>query len=203
MLRYVLYSTTATPWYQEKADKAAWYLSQTPGREVKIDVIKVSPPRTPQTIVDQDGDTRFSWDWFTATFPKGNYDGVGFHFTPYYKRKWGLSHRINGTKHSQNKDYPEFWMCCEKEDANGYEFLSNFERLFIHEVSHFDEDIDDKIGNVLTQESVHWWDYEYKSIQHYPRLVDYNSYNFRKKIAELITKVLLLIQKVWNTSTGR
>lgn len=191
-MKYVIYSTTKSDWYKAEADIASAYLSKN-GREVEIEVRHIYPPRNPQTITDQDGDTRFSWDWFTQHFPNV-YDGVGFHFTPYYKSKWGISRRINGAKNSINKDYPEFWMCCEKEDAKGYDLISEFVRLLVHEISHFDEDLDDEYGNTLTQQSVHRWDYEFKSIHHYPRFVDYRAYRFRKKIAALTVKVVALAQ---------
>lgn len=187
---YVVYTTSKSDWYQKEADKAAWYLSQTKGRDVEIDVVHVRAPRNPQLIKDSDGDTRFSWDWFSHYFEKDYDDGVGFHFTPYYKKKWGISERINGSKNTVNKDYPEFWMCCEKEEADGYNLLSNFQRLLIHEISHFDEDLDDKVGNKLTQESVHRWDYELKSIHHYPRFVDYRGYLLKQKVNRVVNQVI-------------
>lgn len=190
-MKYVLYTTTSSDWYRKEAEKASVYLNLTKGREnVQFDIVKVSPPKYPQLIVDEDGDIRFSWDWFRTQFPVGEYDGVGFHFTPYYKRKWGLSKRVNGTKHTQNKDYPEFWICCEKEPAEGYDFISNFVRLLVHEISHFDEDLDDKTGNHLTQESVHRWDYEFKSIHYYPRLIDYRGYMLKRRVNQVVNQVI-------------
>lgn len=194
MLRYLIYTTTSSSWYQEQANQAAFYLSQTKGRgKVEIDVVSIRAPRDVQTLTDREGDTRIMWDWFQQQFPKKEYDGVGFHFTPYYKRKWGLTK--NGSKHSQNKDYPEFWICCEKEEAKGYTLLSNFVRLVIHEVSHFDEDLDDGIGNKLTQESVHRWDYEFKAIHHYPKFVDYRGYIIRRKVNKAINDVINFVRK--------
>lgn len=200
-MKYVLYSTSKSSWYQGQANLAALYLSKN-GRKVEIEVRHVRPPRNPQMIIDSDGDRRFSWDWFTQYFPN-EHDGVGFHFTSYYKRKWGISPRINGSKNTMNKDYPEFWMCCEKEEAYGYDLISNFVRLLIHEVSHFDEDLDNDYGNTLTQESVHRWDYELKSIHHYPKFVNYRAYRFRQKIAALTVKVVALAQAFIRNITER
>ena len=187
-MRYILFTTTKSSWYADKAYEVEYWLNQTKGREVEIDVVHVSPPRNPQLIVDSEGDTRFTWDWFQAKFPVEEYDGVGFHFTPYYKKKWGLSK--NGSKHTQNKDYPEFWFCSGREDAKGYDDLSNFVRLFVHEVSHFDEDVDDGNGNRLVQETVHVVDYEMKKIQYYPLLVDYRGYLLKRKVNKLINRII-------------
>jgi hypothetical protein len=189
---YTLYTTTSSKWYREQAIIAAEYLNKTEGRDLKIKMVHVKPPRGIQTIVDSDGDIRFSWDWFTAHFPNEK-DGVGFHFTPYYKKKWRLAKRINGTKNTRNKDYPEFWMCTGKEDVEGYEF-SNFVRILIHEISHFDEDLDDRNGNRLVQESVHIMDYKMKKIHLYPLLVDYRGYLLKRKINKLTNQVVDFIR---------
>lgn len=194
-MKYIVYSTSRSYWFQEQANIAVQYLRQSKGREdLDIIVEYVRAPRNAQTIRDKDGDVRLNWDWLTHTFDKGDYDGVGFHFTDYYKRKWGLS--VRGSKNSLNKSYPQFFFSCDKEIAPGYtENISNFVRLLIHEISHFDEDLDDNNGNALTQESVHVWDYEFKSIHHYPRFVDYRGYLLKRKVNRVINEVIDFVKR--------
>ena len=188
IMKYILYSTSKSYWYQEQANIAAQYLRKTKGREdLDIVVEYVKPPRYPQVIKDKAGNVRLNWDWFDQTFDKGEYDGIGFHFTPYYKRKWGLTK--SGNKNPKNKDTPQFYFACEKEMAEGYDF-SNFVRLLIHEISHFDEDLDDNNGNRLQQESVHIVDYKLKQIHLYPQLVDYRGYLLKRKVNALVNKVI-------------
>lgn len=173
------------------------YLNKSKGREnLKIDVVHTNTPRKPQTTVDKDGDRRLNWDWFTQYFDKGDYDGVGFHFTDYYKDKWNLS--VRGSKNSLNKDYPQFFFACGKEEApTGYpDSISNFVRLLIHEISHFDEDLDNELGDGLPQKSVHIWDYELKAIHFYPQFVDYRGYNIKKKVNKLVSDVINFVSKV-------
>lgn len=192
-MKYVIYTTTSSPWYQDRADEVAKRLSESKGRNnVQIDVLHIAPFRNPPLIVDNDGDSRFAWDWLATRLYKGGYNGVGFHFTPYYRRKWDISDHINGSRNALNQVYPQFWLCCGKEEADGYTHLTEFERLLLHEIAHFDEDLDDANGNLLSQESVHIFDYQKKAIHLYPRFVDYRGYNLKQSIDRLVSNVIKL-----------
>ena len=202
-MNYILYTTTKSSWYQDKADIVAERLSNTRGRgKTTITVVHHRAPRSPYVVEDRMGAYRLSWEWFFLNYPREDYDGVFLHFTPYYRKKWGIKgdsyikngvkkhKQINGSRNARNHEYPEFWLCTYKEDADGYENLSNFERLLYHELGHFDEDLDDLSGNLLPQDSVHNWDYNLKQIHNYHILVDYRGYIVKQKFKSLIKSVI-------------
>jgi hypothetical protein len=147
-------------------------------------------------IIDKDGDRRFSWDWLMQQFPKGDYDRVGFHFTNHYRKLWDVrsgrpGYKLNGSAFPIGDD-GYFWFCCERELAKGYEHvpLTEFERLFIHEDMHMDENLDDGTGNKLAQESVHIADYQLKAIHRYHEMVDYRGYHLKKKVNRIINRLI-------------
>lgn len=199
MKRYILYSTSGSKWFKEQADLFASGISKSKGRGDVIiaDIIRKIPKDVP-IEVDGDGDLKPTWEWFSRTFPQGDYDGVIFHLTPYYRRKWGISGNIGGSSHTSNKNYVEFWACADKgQIAKGYEAvgMSNFLRILFHEQAHFDENLDDELGNILTQDSVHDFDYRLKKIHQYHFLVDYRGKALKEKVNALTNAVIKLVKK--------
>lgn len=190
-MKYTLYTTASSDWYRKKCIKIAERLSNTKGRgEVSFEIIEIEPPQLISLVKDNQGHVRFDWNWFGFNFPTNRTSGAFFHFTPSYKRKWGISPEINGSRNSDNKDYPEFWLCCAQEKADGYADLSNFERLIYHELGHFDEDLDDDKGDLLPQDSVHTWDYDLKQIHNFHILVDYRAQSLKEKIRQLFISMI-------------
>ena len=197
MKTYILYTTSRPAVYQNRATAVATALSETKGRgDVKIVVERVRP-KQPKIVTDNDGDRRIDWKWFAIAYPKKDYDGVIAHFTPYYRKKWGIEQSINGSRNDKQRDWPQFWICCDAgQMANGYANLGQFERLVFHEHGHFDEDQDDAVGNVLTQDSVHKVDYELKQIQHYHLLVDYRGQAIKDALSKLVSDVIKIAKKI-------
>lgn len=191
MKTYILYTTSRPATYQERADKIAAQWSKTRGRgEVEVVVMRVKPVK-PRVVVDRDGDRVIDWTWFAQQYPN-THDGVIYHFTPYYRKRWGITESINGSRNANNRDFPQFWLCCDADAmARGYTDLGEFERLMYHEHAHYDEDQDDAVGNVLTQDSVHTVDYKLKQIQMYHLLVDYRG----KALKEAVNKAVLAVIK--------
>lgn len=197
MKRYILYSTSGSKWFKEQADLFAAAISQSKGRgPVTIAEIVRKIPKDVPIEIDSDGDLKPTWEWFTRTFPKGDYDGVIFHLTPYYRRKWGISSNIGGSRNAHNREYPEFWVCADKgEQSKGYD-ISKFLRILFHEQGHFDEDLDDELSNILTQDSVHDFDYRLKRIHQYHLLVDYRGQAFKEKVNTVTNAVIKLFKKM-------
>lgn len=186
-----IYTTASSKWYQQEADYVASVISTT--LPCSFVVKRIKAPMNPITLVDSEKDTRFAWDWFTKQFPLET-DGVAFHFTSYYKKKWRLTK--NGSKNTLNKTYPEFWLCANKgEMAKGYENLSEFARLLFHEMGHFFEDLDDAFGDKLVQESVHVTDYQLKKIHLYHTLIDFRGFELKQKVSRLVRTIMQYVQK--------
>lgn len=196
MKTYILYTTSRIDTYQKRADAVAAEWSKTKGRgEVKIILERVKP-KPPKIAKDLDGDSVIDWPWFNKIYLKKDYDGVIYHFTPHYRQLWKISEHINGSRNALNKEYPEFWICCDGiKMASGYEGLGEFERLLFHEHAHYDEDQDDAVGNILTQDSVHKTDYELKKIHLYHLLVDYRGKAIKEAVNNVIISVIKLAKK--------
>lgn len=196
MKTYILYTTSRPAVYQDRATALATALSQTKGRgEVQIIVERIKP-KQPKIVLDKDGDKTIDWKWFAIAYPKKDYDGVIVHFTPYYRKKWGIKQSINGSRNDAIREWPQFWICCDADQmADGYANLGEFERLVFHEHGHFDEDQDDAVGNVLTQDSVHKVDYELKQIHVYHLLVDYRGKALKEVVNKVVTSVIKWAKK--------
>ncbi len=195
MKTYILYTTSRPTTYQKRADAVATEWSKTKGRgEVEIVVTRVKPVK-PKVVVDADGDRTIDWAWFSQQYPN-THDGVMYHFTPHYRKRWGITESINGSRNSANRDFPQFWVCCDADAmAKGYADLGEFERLMYHEHAHFDEDQDDTVGNVLTQDSVHIVDYRLKQIQTYHLLVDYRGKALKEAVNRVVNSVIKFAKK--------
>jgi hypothetical protein len=202
MKTYILYTTSKSNWIKEQADIFAKEISKTKGRgEVKITVVTNKLPTPPKMVLRPDGYYMPSWEWFSTNYPKGDFDAVIAHFTPYYRTKWGIKGSkgpIGGSRRSENKEYPQFWVCADlaTEPADGYpEWVNDFLRKMFHEHAHYDEDQDDTVGNVLTQNSVHDVDYKLKKIHQYHYLVDYRGKDLKEKVNKLVTQIIKLAKK--------
>jgi len=192
-----LYTTSRTARVEQVADEWALGLMQTPGRPtITVEVIRKVPRRV-ETTHALDGGGRLDWDWLLEQFPKADDEGVIFHFTPYYRSKWGLKPGINGSRNTSHKTTPVFWVCANvgapasRRDGPGYpEHITELHRLLYHEMAHFDEDQDDLLGNQLPQESVHYMDYTQNAIHRYPELVNYRKLTLLERIRTTLAAIV-------------
>lgn len=195
-MKYILYTTSTSNVVQPLVDVWAKEISKTKGRgEVIVTVVRKIPKNVEREL-DADKHWKFPWGWFATTFPRGEYDGVIFHFTPYYRRKWKLTESINGSRNTHNTVYPEFWVCASPTAwAKGYENVLEIHRILYHEQAHYDEDVDDAVGNVLTQDSVHTVDYILKQIDKYHLLVDYRGQALKHAVNKALVAVIKFAKK--------
>lgn len=206
MKTYILYTTSKSKRVQEQADIFASEISKTKGRgEVKIKVVNKRPSWCDRAV-DADGHNKPTWEWFNNMFPKDDYDGVVFHFNTRQRKDWQITPTINGARNPYNKDIPEFWICDDLsvKPADGYEkeriydtdiVVTNFLRLLFHEHGHYDEDVDNTVGDVLTQDSVHDTDYKLKRIHLYHYLIDYRGKELKEQVAKVVSAVFKLAKK--------
>lgn len=210
MKTYILYTTSKSPRVQEQANIFAREISKTKGREEVKVVVQYKKAVTPDMILRKDGYYMPSWDWFRKTYPKGDYDAAIAHFTPYYRAKWQISGKegfdIGGSRNPDNKEYPEFWVCDDlsPEPARGYEsakiydtdiVVTDFLRKLFHEHAHYDEDIDNFVGDSLMQASVHYTDYKLKKIHYYHYLIDYRGKKLKEDVARIVAATIKLFKK--------
>ena len=210
MKTYILYTTSKSKRVQEQADIFASEISKTKGRgEVQIKVVYKKAPRKITMVLRDDGYYMPSWEWFNAALPRLDYDGVIFHFTTYYRSKWGIKGKkgpVGGSRNLDNKDFPQFWVCDDLAEvpAHGYEkekiydtdiIVTDFLRKLFHEHAHYDEDIDDTVGDILTQHSVHDTDYKLHQIHLYHYLVDYRGKKLKEDVAKVMAATFKLVKK--------
>lgn len=176
-MKITIYTTSPSKWYRTKAKNVE--NAYAPYFPLTFTFKTIDVPKKPVFKVDKDGDKCLDWDWFNQTFQG---DAKGFHFDKKTAKKWGI--KLGGQRNSNSKDFPQFWLTCDKEKAKGYDF-SNFERLLYHEPAHFWEDIDDKYGNKLVQGSVHHADYDLKKIHEYHLGVDFSLLTNEGKVSFL------------------
>lgn len=198
--RCVIYTTTSGNALTERLPFIMEQLNKTPGRTVEmIDVVSITPPE-PMTIKDSDGDVRIVWDWFERTFTEKSegYNVVCFHFTPYYKNKWGLSPRVVGTYRNDPNDTFEFWVAANPtQDARYYDF-DEFTRIFLHEWAHGDSHFAGVPEEWKPVDYVHHYDYELHAIHTIP--FDYTKHNVQLKLVEVLTTLVTLYKKLWTRS---
>ncbi len=196
MTTYILYTTAPARTYQARADVIAAEWSKTKGRGPVEIIVKQVRPKKPKLVKDSDGDTIIDWTWFTTEFDVYPYEGAFFQFTPRQRKAWGITGSINGCRNRDNRDYPQFWLCCDaKAMAKGYTDLGEFERLMYHEHAHYDEDVDDMVGDNLSQDTVHQVDYELKQIDKYHLLVDYRGQALKHAVNKAVLAVIKFAKK--------
>lgn len=181
----LIYTTTSSQFFKKDLNFVKECLMRAKGVEdVLFEIKTISAPENPLLIKDTEGDTRFAWDWFDQRFVvpvKGQYNAVAFHFTPYYKRKWGLSARINGSYHNDPDGVLDFWFSCYDKQSLNYDF-SEAARIMIHEFSHGFARWTGK-NNQL----VHPYDYNFHTIHTFPEMVSFQDWNILKRIVNIIT----------------
>ena len=211
MKHYILYTTSKSSRVQEQADIFASEISKTKGRgEVKITVVTNKLPSKPKMVLRADGYYMPSWEWFATAYPKGDFDAAIAHFTPYYRTKWGVKSPIGGviggSRNPDSKDIPMFWVCddLDPNPAKGYEkatiyntdiVVTGFLRKLFHEHAHYDEDVDNAVGDNLNQDSVHDTDYKLHQIHLYHYLVDYRGKDLKEKVAKIVAAAFKLAKK--------
>lgn len=200
--RAIIYTTSQGTWIHERLPFIIEKLNTSEGRTVeKIDVKTISAPSKPQTIRDKEGDVRFTWDWFDRTFQSDEYDVVVFHFTSYYKKKWGLSNKIKGTYHKDHGDYFDFWLCADKDEQSKNYGLDEFTRVFLHEWLHGDSymaGVPDS-WKKTPREWVHHMDYNLKMIDTAHELISYKRYTILSLIYEKLSNFLKKYAGINNT----
>lgn len=211
MKTYILYTTSKSKLVQKQANIFAYEISQTKGRgEVKVKVVYKRLFKKPDVGLRADGYIMPSWEWFNKQLPKQDYDGIIFHFSTKERTRWGIKSptgsTIGGSRNSNNKDFPQFWVCDDllPVPAKGYEeariyntdiIVTDFLRKLFHEHGHYDEDVDDTVGDKMTQLSVHEMDYEHKRIHLYHYLIDFRGKKFKEDVARVVSVVVKLTKK--------
>jgi hypothetical protein len=195
----LIYTTSKSVFFFEDLEYIKECLMQARGRtDVTFKVQYISPPTDVPTIRDSKFGVRPSWDWFDQKFVdpvRGEYDTVAFHFTEYYRTKWGINRWLGGLYHRDQDGVLDFWLCADNKQARNYDF-SEFTRIFIHEMAHGDARYTGEHND-----EVHMYDYELHKIHEFHKLIDYTDYNIKLKIVNLLTQIVALYNKlIWRRS---
>ena len=183
-MNILIYTSSVSQFFIDDLIHIEKILQLSRGRgDIEWYIDSLKRPTRPLLMRDNDGDIRIVWDWFDETFGQDGYDVVCYHFTDYWKNKWGISKRINGSFNRYNTEQMQFWVCADRnEDARYYDF-SEFQRIFLHEMGHADA------RRLLIPNVIHYWDYELHDLSGYFKKVDYRMYNLMKRLIELLKKL--------------
>lgn len=181
-LNAVIYTTSKAK--QIRADLAfvRECLLDTKGREdVSFTIKEVKSPKQLPVLKDSDRHIRPAWAALEGLYPAGEYNAVGFHFTPKERRKWGIEQTINGSYDRSRSHAMYFWVCAEPgKKARQYPF-TDFARIVLHEIQHGDVHL-----TGAPRDLVHEWDYLKASIHKLPKDLSYDTWNrLLKTVKEL------------------
>lgn len=186
-LHTLIITTSRTPWFAEDYEAIKDTLLKADGLEsVTFDVKHITPPPSVETEPKDEGRI-ITLDWFKKNIAVTGYDAVCFHFSRAEGRKWGLS-KYNGLYWFDRDDIFDFYVMCDKgEKAQGYAGRSEFWRIFVHEIAH---GALRNTGQYNALETVHYFDYELKSINSFFSIVDFREWNMLKKTRETLMEKL-------------
>jgi hypothetical protein len=195
--RIYIYTLGDPAFIKREMVKIVDILNKTPGRTIEYyEVEKIRPVR-PVTLIDGERHRRIAWDWFKDRFqPDPVFNIVVFHFPTRYKKLWKLEKSINGSYLRDADTSLEFWLTADDGVmAKGYE-LSDFQRIFLHEMAHGDSYQTGVPEEWTPRDYVHYYDYTLKGIDKIP--LSYVRYNIQTKIVDKLQTIIKLYAQFKN-----
>lgn len=171
-LSIVVLTTSPTHWMEKDFVYIKRIIQTAPGViveefNIKPIVIKEIPLQT-----DKDGDKKPNWNWFTENVTKkvSGYNVVCLHLSRDFCRKSGIT--VNGTYKRDTDSIFEFWISANKSQRAKKYSMSEFSRVFLHELGHgFERYL---FGNDI--EMVHDYDYNHSKLIDLFPLFDFAKY---------------------------
>jgi len=218
-LKAIIY-TTEGEWVNDELSVIYKALRKVRNLEIgDIDVVQFTPEATVPTKTYPDGDVKMTWDYFKKRFSndafREGYNVICVHTSDKIHKQWGVS-GILGTYQADPDAKMEFYMTAdhrERPPKNRTRSLSEFQRMFLHEISHgFERWIFGKTlyGKYETAEGkklnlTHYYDYSVKRIDdvfdHYDMSDyrgDYGEIYKQTWMVVLLTKVVELYGQIIN-----
>lgn len=189
-LKTIIYTTSKVP--QRDLDAIKDTLAYTKGVSVeKFTVVKV--PSLTEAPTYTDGGTFIKWDWLKDAFPAGDHNAVCVHLTPRERDLIGLKHPdtnalLGGVYHMDPDGVFDFVVIADHRQMS-YDGMSEFERIFLHELSH---------GFYHwrgVEDYTHLWDYVIKSMRAPYMTHDFTLWNQLKDRLQALQKRLADMQK--------
>lgn len=191
-LRVKIYTTSRVLESDLASIKATVALS--PGIIVEtIDVEEVSKIKDAPTA-DGGGFTMIDWDWIRRTYPASGYNAVCLHITRKESSNLGLTHpdpnaALGGVYSGDSDGVFDFVVIANAGQKSSHPNVSEFERIFLHELSH---------GFYHWRNMVdftHTWDYVMKNLRAPYLTHDFTIWNSLKAQLESLKKTLASMQQ--------
>jgi len=141
-LKAIIY-TTEGDWVKD--DLAVIYKALSKVRNLEIgdiDVVQFTPDATVPTETYPDGDVKMSWGYFRKRFSNNafqkGYNVVCVHTSDKIHKQWGIK-GILGTYRADPDAIMEFYFTADRNERpprNRTRYLTEFQRMFLHEISH-------------------------------------------------------------------
>lgn len=192
-LKTIIYTTSRSQWIKAEFSKIYSTLKRTRG--VQVYDFKTVYFRLPGYVPLErrsNGGVYIDWDWFKKNLPKENNNAVCLHISRRERDKIGMKHSspgksLGGVYDKNSTDAFRFVVIADRY-GESYAGMSDFERIFIHELSHGFAHWRGVI------DYTHLWDYTIKNMKGIFYLHDFTMWNslvaqlkkLQDKVAELI-----------------
>lgn len=195
-LKVLIYSNFKTAWFAEDFDRIKKTLQFVEGLAVgAIDIDLVHFEDVP-TFINEAGSRVVEWEWFKRNLTNNarmrGYNAACFLFSTGDKNQWGISNHVGGWYNDDSDDMFEFFIACTKnQKAEGYTDMSEFERLFLHELSH-------GITRWTVGEAkdyTHIWDHNLKAIDAAFRTYSFTAWNEKVSYREHLKRIIQSIKE--------
>lgn len=194
-LKTIIYTTNRNFWIKRDFEQIYATIKQAPGVTVEeFEVRYFKLPKEVPTYVN--GGTYIEWDWIRKNCPVEDHNARCLHISTAERRRLGLKHPNPGSNlggvYSRDDDSVFDFVVIADKRGKSYGGMTDFERIFIHELSHGFSHFRG------ATDYTHTWDYELKNMRGLFRLHTFESRNaLYEQLAKLQEqlKTLLSAQK--------
>lgn len=197
-LNTIIYTTYKEDWFSKDFEYIDSIIDRAegiePGKYTTAHLVEL--PQNPPIITDRFGVRTFDWEWFTKEFPAPpDYNAVAFLFDPKWRDDLGLSKKYNGYYNDDSDEIFHFWLTPSKGMSQDYKNITEFSRIYLHELSHGFARWLHGAGKDYT----HVWDYTLKDIQGAFYTYSFNLWNEKYTLLQSLKAQL---QKLKETLMG-
>ena len=199
-LKTIIYTTSKDLWIKRDFDKIYESLKKTRG--ITVAPFEVRYIKLPENVpIYTHGGVYINWDWLRQNCPPEGNNNVCLHISTSERDKLGLKHPdpkmlLGGVYNNGDKDPVFDFVVIADKNGRSYSGLTEFERLFIHELSHgFAE-------RLSVIDYTHLWDQESLDIRNVFWTYDFTKWNnlveeLKKAITRLMNSLKDMNTPIW------
>lgn len=141
-LKTIIYTTSKSSWIKNDFDKIYRTLRKTRGITVNdFEMRYLKLPENVKTYTELNGGTYIDWQWLKENLPNQNHNAICLHISSRDRERLQLKHPnpgafLGGAYHRDSSDSKFWFIVIADPNRISYNNMSEFERLFLHELSH-------------------------------------------------------------------